>query len=51
METTDSTRRALEERTKCLEFENHQEGNTEGGSIRVGSRKSSCRRTWSPNDA
>ena len=60
METTNITRRALEERIRSLELENcqydprffaGQEGNTEGGSSRGGSRRSSHRRTRSPNDA
>ncbi|KAK9996765.1 hypothetical protein SO802_021451 [Lithocarpus litseifolius] len=50
METTDATRRALDERIKSLELENHkynprffssQEGNTKGGSSRGGLRRSS----------
>ena len=60
METTNSIRRALEERITNLELENRQydprffasqEGNIEGGSSRGGSRRSSCRQTQSPNDA
>ena len=60
MEIADSTKRALEERIKSLELENRQydpcflasrEGNTEGGSSRGGSKRFSCRRTRSPNDA
>ena len=48
METTNITRRALKERIKSLELENcqydprffaSQEGNTEGGSSRGGSRR------------
>ena len=59
METTNTTRRTLEERIKNLKLENcqydphffaSQEGNTEGGSFRGGSRRSSCRQTQSPND-
>ena len=60
METVDSTRRALKERIKSLELENRQynprffatqEGNAKGGSFRGGSRRFSCRPTWSPTDA
>ena len=49
METVDFTRRALEERIKSLELENRQydprffasqEGNTEGGSSKGGTRRS-----------
>ena len=59
METADTSRRALEERIRSLELENRQydphffasqEGNTEGGSSRGGLRRSSRRRTLSPND-
>ena len=59
METTNTTRRALEERIKSHELQNRQydprffasqEGNTEGGSSRGVSRKSSHRWTRSPND-
>ena len=59
METIDVARRTLKERIRSLELENHQydpcffasqEGNTEGGSSRGGSRRSSCRWTQSPND-
>jgi len=59
METVDAAKRALEERIRSLEFENcqynphffaSQEGNTEGGSSRSGLRRSSRRRTQSPND-
>ena len=59
METADATIRALEERTRSLELENRQydhrffssqEGNTEDGSSRGGSRRSSHKQTWSPND-
>ena len=59
METTDAARRTLEETIWSLELENRQydsfffasqEGNTEGGSSRDGSRRSSCRCTRSPND-
>ena len=50
METAGTTRRTLEERIKSLKLENRQydpcffasyEGNTEGGSSRGGSRRSS----------
>ena len=60
MENADSTKKALVERIRCLELENRQydprffasqEGNTEGGSSRGGLRRSSYRRTRSPNDA
>ena len=59
METTNATRRTLEEMIRSLELENHQYnplffasqvGNTEGGSPRGGSRRSSCRQTQSPDD-
>ena len=59
METTNFTRRALEERIRSLELENcqydpsffsSQDGNIEGGSSRSGSRRSLRRRTQSPND-
>ena len=58
METVDFARRTLEE-IRSPELENHQynprffasqEGNTESGSSRGGSRRSSCMRTQSPND-
>ena len=59
MEITDAARRTLEETIRSLKLENRQydplffasqEGNTEGGSSRDGSRRSSCRCTQSPND-
>ena len=59
MAMTDSTRRSLEERIRTLELENRQhdprfyasqEGNIEHGSSRGGLRRSSHRRTRSPND-
>ena len=59
METADATKRTLEERIRSLELKNHQydphffssqEGNTEGGSSRGRSRRSSHRHTRSPND-
>ena len=59
MEAANSTRRTLEERIKSLKLENcqydcrfftSQEGNTEGGSFRDESRRSSRRQTRSPND-
>ena len=59
METADTTRRTLKERIKSLKLENRQydprffasqEGNTEGGSFRGGSRRSLRRQTRSPND-
>ena len=60
MEIADAAKRTLEERIRSLEFENRQhdprffisqEGNTEGGSSKGGSRRFSRRRNWSPNDA
>lgn len=54
METVDFTRRALEERIKSLELENRQydprffasqEGNTEDGSSKGGTRRSSRKQT------
>ena len=60
METADVARGTLEERIRSLELENRQydpcffashEENTEGGSFRGGSRRLSCRPTWSPTDA
>ena len=58
MEATDFAIRNLEERIMNLELENHlydprfftSQGNTEGGSFRGGLRRSSHRRTRSPND-
>ena len=59
MAVADSIRRTLEERIKNLELENRQydprfyasqEGNTEGGSSRGRSKRSSHRQTRSPND-
>ena len=59
METADAARRTLEERIRSLELENRQydplffasqEGNTEGGSPRGGSRRSSCKWTRSLDD-
>jgi len=59
METVDNTRRTLEERIRNLELENcqynpryflSQEGNTEDGSSRGGSRRSSHRQTQSPHN-
>ena len=59
MEAVDFARRTLEDRIRNLELENcqydlrlyaSQEGNVEGGSSRVGSRRSSRKRTRSPND-
>ena len=59
MEAADSARRTLEDRIRNLELENRQydprfyaiqEANTEGGSFRGGSRRSSHRWAKSPND-
>ena len=59
METADTTRRTLEERIRSLKLENRQydsrffasqEGNTEGGSSRGRTRRSSRRQTQSSND-
>ena len=60
MAMANSTRRSLEERIRNLELENwqqesrfyaSQEGNTKGSSSRGVSRRSSRKRTRSPNDA
>ena len=59
MEIAETNRRVLEERIRSLELQNHQydpsfftsqEGNTDGGSSRGGSRRSLHRHTRSPND-
>ena len=59
MEITDAARRTLEETIRSLKLENRQydsrffasqEGNTEGGSSRGRTRRSSRRQTWSPSD-
>ena len=60
MEIADAAKRTIEDMIRSLKLENRQydplflasqEGNTEGGFSRGGSRRSSHRRTQSPNDA